>query len=206
MKPSEAEARFNADVGEHVVRVLRDDGFYRHITCRRPQRSSYWFEIVTWPGVLTIHGDMGTFTFRRLTDMFEFFRGRRINPSYWGEKLVGGAGGSPRRELAMEFRSELWAEAVRSYRRDDDDEWNAALEELIAEHADASEQEMYQAAHDFGHEGGGLDDFFEHTLRDYTLHYLWCCHAITWAIAAYDRLKSEAGADQPSEVARGELA
>lgn len=47
---------------------------------------------MTWPGHLSITGDVGGYTFCRLRDMFEFFRGGQINPGYWGEKLVSHSG------------------------------------------------------------------------------------------------------------------
>lgn len=193
MSKADAEARFTADVAEHAVQVLRDDGVYRHIMCRKPQRSAYWFEIVTWPGVLTIHGDMGTFTFRRIDDMFEFFRGKSINPGYWAEKLQAGTN-CPRLDIAMEFSFERWAECVRNYRDVDmpNSAWNRALEELIEQAEGQDEHTVLQSSYDFEHEDRRLDDFFEHTFREYTFHFLWCCHAITWATSAYDAQKAVA--------------
>jgi hypothetical protein len=96
---TEVAARFAADVAQHQMTTLHDDGLYRHLRFMRvapspktskPERSSsYWFELVTWPGSLTVNGDCGSFTFSRTEDMFEFFRGGRINPQYWAEKVRG---------------------------------------------------------------------------------------------------------------------
>lgn len=74
------------------MRVLLDNGVYRHIQMKKPGSSNMWFDIVTWPGFLAYSGDMGAFVFSRLNDMFEFFRSSKdgtlqINPDYWGEKL-----------------------------------------------------------------------------------------------------------------------
>src|ERR1700722_8964450 len=79
--------------------VLHDDGLYRHLRfirmveqedgSRKPT-SFYWFDVITWPGCLTINGDMETFTFSRVTDMLEFFRGHEPNYGYWAEKARGG--------------------------------------------------------------------------------------------------------------------
>ena len=68
------EARFLGDVDWHVMTVLRDDGVHRHIRLKRPDSGSYWFDLITWPGTLCIDGDCGTYVFRRLEDMFQFFR------------------------------------------------------------------------------------------------------------------------------------
>jgi hypothetical protein len=92
--------RFKRDTAKHRMIVLRDDGLYRHLRfvehrfCNdaeyRPNSSFYWFDLVTWPGTLVINGDCGSFTFSRITDMFEFFRSRYgINPQYWAEKVQG---------------------------------------------------------------------------------------------------------------------
>jgi hypothetical protein len=96
-----AAERFPRDTAGHQMTVLRDDGLYRHLRFRRVAlnpatgkadlSSAYWFDLITWPGCLTVNGDCGTFTFARTADMFEFFRGHQINPGYWAEKVRGGA-------------------------------------------------------------------------------------------------------------------
>jgi len=103
--------RFVRDVAKHQMTVLRDDGVHRHLRFKNPESGSYWFDLITWPGVLCIDGDMGTLVFKRLHDMFEFFRTDRVdrlerkkpdeavdlndiqqlerclNLSYWAEKV-----------------------------------------------------------------------------------------------------------------------
>jgi hypothetical protein len=113
----QAGERFSNDCENHTMRVLRDDGLYRHLVFRSPESSwSYWFEIVTWPGMLTINGDMGTWTFHRLDDMFAFFRSNpdrdrhTINPSYWAEKLQAGASGG--RSHAQEYDEDTYRQLV----------------------------------------------------------------------------------------------
>jgi hypothetical protein len=91
--------RFAADTPNHHMFVQHDDGLYRHLMFRdsrycndgewRVNNGFYWFDLITWPGTLVINGDCGTFTFSRVTDMFEFFRGYRVNPQYWAEKVRG---------------------------------------------------------------------------------------------------------------------
>lgn len=89
--------QFLKEVAEHQMKVLLENGIYRHLKFNAPKNSwNMWFELITWPGKLTISGDMGTWTFSRLEDMFNFFRSSRemaINPSYWAEKLQGGVHG-----------------------------------------------------------------------------------------------------------------
>lgn len=87
---------FAVDVAAHRLIVRLDQGLHRHLVFERREHS--WnnrFELITAPGSLTITGDRGAYTFRRLTDMFAFFRGNpdrphRINIGYWAEKLPDG--------------------------------------------------------------------------------------------------------------------
>lgn len=54
--------------------MLHEDGIYRHIRFRQPGTMCMHFDLITWPGYLCYTGDMGTYVFTRLADMFEFFR------------------------------------------------------------------------------------------------------------------------------------
>jgi hypothetical protein len=101
MPDTDVAERFKRDTASHEMTVLHDDGLYRHLrfmrvitdeTGRHPS-SSYWFELVTWPGKLAVSGDCGSFLFARREDMFEFFRSDSrygINPGYWSEKVLAG--------------------------------------------------------------------------------------------------------------------
>ncbi|URN11302.1 hypothetical protein LUW77_03145 [Streptomyces radiopugnans] len=92
--------------------VLHNDGLYRHLRFMSPRTSEFRFELVTWPGSLTIRGDYGDpHTFSRLDDMFQFFRADRrrgINPHYWAEKL-GRDGG---RRSVKSYSEELLRQLV----------------------------------------------------------------------------------------------
>jgi len=83
---------FVRDFADNKLTILHEDGLYRHLRFQRPGSSLYWFDLVTWPGALTITGDVEAFTFKRETDMIAFFRGQRVNPQYWAEKIVDGRG------------------------------------------------------------------------------------------------------------------
>ena len=103
--------QFIKDVANHQMTVARNDGIYRHLKFRSTARGwNQWFDLITWPGVLTIHGDMGTWTFSRVEDMFTFFRSRdselRINADYWAEKLQGGTNGG--RDRAKVWDEDVW--------------------------------------------------------------------------------------------------
>lgn len=124
------EASFLKDVATHEMQLLRDDGVYRHLRFKRPGTICMYFDLITWPGSLCYTGDMGTFVFTRLRDMFEFFRTDReyaqrrgdrqlfVNHGYWSEKLV--AVDSQRRNgSAMEFSEAL----LRAYVNETRLEW-----------------------------------------------------------------------------------
>jgi hypothetical protein len=115
---TEIAARFAGDTASHEMTVLHDDGLYRHLRFRRTDRNEYWFDLITWPGCLTIRGDYGdAFTFSRELDMVPFFRDRRgeINPHYWAQKLDGHRQSATTYSEAV-FRQivcELFVDAVR---------------------------------------------------------------------------------------------
>jgi hypothetical protein len=81
---------FLRDFAANELTILREDGLYRHLRFQRPGSSLYWFDLVTWPGALTVTGDVDTFTFKCERDMIAFFRGQPVNPSYWAEKITDG--------------------------------------------------------------------------------------------------------------------
>lgn len=90
MTDTDMAERFRAETTNHQMTVLHDDGLYRHLRFAAPGSSFYWFDIITWPGRLSVGGDVDTFAFARVDDMFAFFRGQRVNPQYWAEKIADG--------------------------------------------------------------------------------------------------------------------
>ncbi|MEV4127101.1 hypothetical protein [Nocardia sp. NPDC049707] len=186
-------------VGGHEMTILHEDGLYRHVRFGRPG-SCGWFQLVTWPGYLSITGDFESFTFARIPDMFEFFKERDgyINPGYWAEKLVA-QGTKIEAVSAEKFTSavvhDFWE------RRDDSIGENAALFRAIREDL------LDQAGHGF--ERHALDEFrhylddgtkftfedwWEWDLNDWSIHYLRACHAIVWGINKYQAAVAEKAA------------
>lgn len=209
--------RFIREISRHELQVLHDDGVYRHIRGKRPGTFCMHFDIVTFPGCLAYTGDMGSFTFSRLHDMFVFFRGRRpgsvgsINPSYWAEKLEAtDCNGENCRHGAAEWSDDRFKEVILELFEDhfehrleclDDDASEEERRSLEAMKAGARveieneifmhddlEHEGFREAMNFKHEDSGLEfpDLWEHRFTEYSLRFLWCCYAITWAIAKYD--------------------
>lgn len=189
-----AAERFKKDTSEHVLQVVRDNGVYRHLLAKKPGTSFYWFEVVTWPGSLTINGDMGTFTFSRLEDMFQFFRGERINPQYWAEKLQSNDRGT---RFSSDMAAQLLSETISDWAESQDEDGldsrlsqilGAAKDSIVPALTDEDESEVRTALVNFSTEDFNLYDSWEWDLRDYTIHFLWCCHALVWAIKQYDQV------------------
>ena len=210
------ETEFLRDVSEHVMVLMRDEGVYRHVRFRKPDTMCMHFDLITWPGYLCYTGDMGTYVFSRLTDMFEFFRtdreyGQRrgrnlpVNLSYWSEKLQA-VDGNRRNGSAREFSEEKLRSVVNRIRlkwiRDgyaqrllDKDQrrelWDAVQDDVLS-HISDGEHDAYAAARDF--EWGTnsrerpyyFEDLWDHDFTDYTHHFRWCCFAVAWGIEQYD--------------------
>lgn len=210
------EASFLRDVAKHEMTVIHDAGEIRHLRFGRPGDSNMHFNITAVPGYLMFTGDMGAWSFTRLRDMFEFFRGKedgplRINRQYWSEKLIAASCSGRRDASAMEysehlFQSALWREALSLARRMKDSGVSAEHRaEMLQELRDVraagcdGEHAAHQAAHDFEYRverykgyAWRLTDFYENNLRTYTYHFTWACYAIAWAIRVYDASKTPA--------------
>ena len=111
----DTSTRFLLDTALHRMEIIRDDGLYRHLRMKQPGTSCYYFDIITWPGYLTVTGDMGTWTFSRIADMFDFFGAWKgvINTHYWSEKLEAGAGCSARDLLAREYDHDAFCKSLK---------------------------------------------------------------------------------------------
>lgn len=142
--------RFAEDTKDHRLTILHDQDGYKHLLFKTPGASFYWYELIVWPGCLTISGDMGTWTFRRDTDMLRFFRSNpdralghdyRINASYWAEKLQGGLNGG--RADAQQYDPEALADHFATLARERaedagmrEEDVKAVLEHLATELTD----------------------------------------------------------------------
>jgi hypothetical protein len=176
--------RFPRDVAGHEMRVIRSDGIDRHLRFQQPGTYCMGFDLITWPGHLCFTGDMGTFVFARLADMFEFFRtDRGINPPYWAEKVLAAD-----RDGVTEYVADLFREAVQQ--RLDDAEASPEVRKAVADEvlseADDGEHSALHAAYHFERDGFRFEDVSELHCRDYTYRFMWCCHALVWAIAKFD--------------------
>ena len=197
-KTSQLE-RFQRDTSTHQMSVLLRRGLHRHLRFRRADGSyTYGFDIVTWPGFLAISGDNGSYVFTRLPDMFEFFRSSNggINPGYWEEKVTAADSGSGVKEWDPDAFAYHLEECITWYFEDLDEPQalaecrDKAREEVLAH--DHNENEAYSALRDFEFEMPDGSTFrvddWEYSCKKHTSRFLWCCHAIAWAIQQYDAL------------------
>jgi len=197
------EDRFLFDVEKHEMEILRDDGIYRHIKFKMPHSFCCAFELITWPGYLCICGDMGTYTFSRINDMFDFFTIKksrwnkdqkiRINTGYWAEKLQsqnchGVSTDGPKNYSEEKFKETIrrvYNDFINDYEMPDDEKtvlWQRLEDEVLSAY---SEEQARQYASDFTHENFDLCDFWEYDLQEYTHHFIWILYAISWGIEKY---------------------
>lgn len=190
--------RFARETADHTMTVLHDDGLYRHLAFRNPKRAwNYWFDLITAPGVLIFQGDGDSYTFRRLDDMFEFFRGSTWNGApnlgYWAEKLTipGGQTG------VMQYDQDLLAahvkQSVTDYYDGQDipDGLVDAVQDQVLDELVGDETTDHGTVDAFSFrvtsdERFRFTDTWEWTCRDYDWWFLWACQAIVWGIAQYD--------------------
>lgn len=203
MQDEKILSRFMRDTAQHGVIIERDDGVYRHLIFKAPGTNSYRFDIITWPGYLTVTGDMGTWTFSREWDMITHFfpagTAAGINPGYWSEKIEAGTHGG-RDAICYEFDGDAfekglneWLAAWREDRDEDEDIddiecANEVVESLINEgfrDANIAMHAVYSAAWPLSVDGDEIAESIRYSLQTYCFHFLWICYAIVWGIERY---------------------
>jgi hypothetical protein len=204
-------ARFANETAEHVMTVAHDDGLYRHLKFRHAGKNYsgyYWFDLITVPGALIFQGDGESFTFRRLEDMFEFFRGSAYNGGpnvgYWAEKVTSG------HESLKKFDDDLFVKTMREHYVEliRGGLVPPGTSKALLEHAEGYdwtyEVNARQMIEDFERKGFRFENTWEWDFRDYDWWFVWACHAIVWGIEQYDtasRAPAVVDVDLPSAVA-----
>ncbi|WP_314439428.1 hypothetical protein [Massilia timonae] len=136
--------RFLRDIAGHQMMVVRDDGIYRHVRFKKPDTICLHFDLITWPGYLCYTGDMGTYVFTRLRDMFDFFRRSKskdlfaVDHHYWAEKVEAG-GRAGRGNGVTQFSKAKFDAAVRQRVED-------FVEGEAGEATDLGETELFTCA------------------------------------------------------------
>ena len=177
---------FKKSVADHKMTVENDNGIHRSLYFGKPKSGSCHFRINTWPGHLCISGDMGTFVFSRLPDMFEFFRGDRANLHYWAEKVEAKSifGGG-----IMKYEPDTLKQHLIDCLGDREDA--AEIMSQVSEYLtnDYSDSEAIRRIYECDGMSDFVCDLSESCYKDYTYQYKWCCEAIVWAIGVYDTEK-----------------
>lgn len=204
--------RFLDDTKNHVMKIIREDGIYRHIRFGVPGSSYYQYDLVTWPGHLCMVGDMGEWVFERTEDMFYFFKRpdspycneQKVytNPQYWMEKLR--ASKNPPEAWNLEY----WTSRVRTGFADYYDveeseieaheEWESFQDDVIGASVDerTQEVELYDALQEWKDSKGKqpFQDAWEWDFNIPTDQYMWAIMAISWGIETYFKSKESAEA------------
>lgn len=187
---ADLETRFLSDVGGHVMTILRDDGVNRHIRFSLPQSCQYRFDLITWPGHLCYTGDMGTYVFSRIMDMFEFFRTDRkqprlgqtlfINPGYWSEKVLAADKNGKILEYDRDLADQRLREALRGMRDRTTGDERAEIYDDVSASLDDGEIAFKTALMEH------FSDPWEWNVSEYTYSFMWCCFALAWGVQQYD--------------------
>lgn len=193
-------------VKDHQLTINLDQGLYKDLTIKKPNCIDAHYHITTRPGYLFFTGDMGSFVFSRIDDMFSFFRSEdySINPTYWSEKVQAESvfGDGVKSYDPEKVRSDLQSE-LETFIDDldlDDEDYNDKVEEATnaIDEIDCSDvYELVEAIRSWDPDlAGGLDlcDFWENGTDTHTYYYIWCCFAVVHAINLYDAAKNKVSA------------
>ena len=198
MTNDEVQKRFDEDTAKHTMDIQLDDGLNRRIVFSNNGSSCYQYVIHTWPGYLMVTGDMGTYVFRRIEDMFEFFStgspNYRINTGYWSEKLEAidshcGADASIKEYKDENFRTMIkevfddWVDGWEIEKEEADEVWEEVQDDVLS-YAD-DEQPAYQAAYNYGHDNLNFYESSFGRCREYNYHFRWILYAIVDGIEQY---------------------
>lgn len=208
---------FRKDARDHALTIEFEDGLNRVLRFGRPGSMVFECRIITWKGGLTYTGDMGTFTFCRIDDMLQFFRGTqgianddlRINTGYWSEKLQRPTESDEwsdhyATESVKEWIADQRHEDIEAIGKEEYEKWLSGDLEDDDEHDTPKsinmqiyfDEEMYSSIESpsemerFADEFN-ISDWYESTHMQKTYHFVWCCYALVRAIQMYDQLKRE---------------
>lgn len=191
------QERFLKTVSQHEMTIVRDEGLHRHLRFARPGNPDSSFTIVTWPWRLCYTGDMGTYVFCRLEDMFEFFRkppatdGQfHFDRGYWAEKVLAADRHGGIREFSeTKFRAAL----LDLLGGTPTPEIAERIAEEILPHGNDSKDAAFEAAANFEVDGKHpFEDIWHgYSAEDYTYRFTFCCYALAWGIQQYDKARSE---------------
>jgi len=183
---------------------LMDQEVYRHIRFKNKDSSNYWFDLITTPHCLTIRGDMGSWSFTRLEDMFQFFRtdGNKPNYQYWAEKCESVDRHSKIEQFSVEKFNNALLERAHEFIENNvfsNEEKKVFLEELqnevVLQGFEGENDLIHRHDWEYVFEDGSKFDIHEwlssgdDTFNELSSRYIWICNAIMWGIQQYDQYK-----------------
>jgi hypothetical protein len=185
--------RFREDTATHVMRIRHDDGLYRHLVFGTPGTSIDRYELITVPGLLTMTGDRGDYSFRRLEDMFQFFGTREpgsFDPHYWAQKCVAGETRRYSEDSFTEYVVDRFRDHIESEELTDEQAteiWED-IQDSILRYADF-EYAARDAIHGYeGPHGFAIEDSYDSDFRELESHFIWACNAIAEGVRRYRRV------------------
>lgn len=194
----EMKESFLKQVCKHEISIECDNGVHRCIHFAIPDRSQFWFRLITWPGGLTITGDYGTYSFTRVADMFGFFRSQdnklQINPGYWAEKLISTDTRSGHEEFSCKGNEFHIRDAYKNYAIEEPDsekreDIRGELRSAFGNYPDNLQElwGMIDEVPNASIRNELVDVLYDISLTGYTTRFIWCLWAIVWGIREYDR-------------------
>jgi len=194
--------RFCEDTKSHVMKICHNEGLYRHLHFADPESLRCYFDLFTTPNALGISGDMGTYIFSRLEDMFLFFDtpNGRLNPDYWSEKVTAQDVHCPVRVFSKAKFEEVVLQDFndRKYMFDPPQQvlLLAEIESNIFNDPDAyhdigAREALRNFEFSYESNNGGprlvfdYEDYWEWDFKDFSPHFMWCLEAIVFGIRRY---------------------
>jgi hypothetical protein len=205
---TEVAERFAEDIADHKLTIEECGPLpFRSILARRHRGdgwdSCYHFRVITYPGGLLYTGDMGTYVFQRCWDMFDWWPskyGDAFDFRYIAEKCQAADkcdsikqwSGSKAKATIDEMIAEHRDQQPADWDVEEDGEWTAVVDEEYLDqlmevrnhvsdfsNSEYNIQEFYRLLY----EVDGLEDVCEiPTPSEYSLRFVWCCHAVRWLI------------------------
>jgi hypothetical protein len=184
---------------KHELKIVHEDGLYRHLRIAAPGSYHYGYDLITWPWHLSIQGDLSSgLTFSRLEDMLQFFRrpaGPWIDFGYWAQKIT--ASDFTKVRSYSRARLDKRLEQAFDYAEEEaDGASNTNVREAWESHAPGydldNEYEAREAVSTFPDTYPGFGDSWEWDLTDWDYGYLVVCHAIHRGVELYDQAQVEA--------------
>lgn len=192
---TDTAAAFAGATAGHVLEVRHDYGAYKHVRGAALDHPLYPIDVHAAPGMVTAVTPGGGWSFCGPGDVLAWLRaslaanGGQLDAVKWAEMV----GGRPVRAYSAErfaalIREEL--DVLDVSRPGVVAAWEEHVDGVLG-HSMATAQDARYAleAFTFGGPGPVLlpDDVDWEEALDWDPSYVWACHAIAWALGAYDR-------------------